>query len=283
MTCYTPVQLRADRDKPVVAAGPVGSSFFRCGRCVGCRLDRARDWSLRCRDEAQMHEYSIFVTLTYDDKNVPLTLEPSDLSGFVKRLRGRLGSFRFFGCGEYGDRFGRPHYHALLFGASVSRDERAGGETYRSHDVASAWTMGSHLVGAVTPASAAYCAGYVAKKFGIPDRGEERCVVDPESGDLVPWQRPFARMSNRPGIGVPYLERYGTELLRGFAVRDGRKVPLPRYYRDWLSERHPERMAELKRDSARLALAADFEESHPRRMADRAAFADLRRQFFRPE
>lgn len=283
MTCYRPVQLRTDRNSPIPAAGPVGSSLVRCGRCVGCRIDRARDWSLRCRDESMMHEHSLFLTLTYDEKHVPYTLVPADLSGFVKRLRGRLGSFRFFGCGEYGDRFGRPHYHALLFGASVSRDERASGETYRSHDIAAAWTDGQHIVGEVTPASAAYVAGYVGKKFGRVDRSESRVYYDPESGELVDWQQPFARMSNRPGIGVPYLEKYGTELLRGFAIRDGRKVPLPRYYREWLAERFPDRMAELKRNSVRLALAADFEESHPRRMVAREEFADLRRQFFHPE
>lgn len=228
-----------------------------------------------------MYADNVFLTLTYDDANVPLTLCPADLSGFIKRLRGRIGRFRFFGCGEYGDRFGRPHYHCLLFGASLDRAERLSRETYRSDVVADCWKMGAHYAGSVTPASAAYCAGYVGKKFGA--RGNEPTLADPETGEYIPWVRPFARMSNRPGLGVPYLTEYGGELLRGFAVRDGRKVPLPRYYREWLASRYPERMAKLKRDSARFADEADFDESHPRRMVDRERYANLTRAFFHPE
>lgn len=233
-----------------------------------------------------MHEHSLFLTLTYDDRYLPLTLVPADLSGFVKRLRGRIGRFRFFGVGEYGDRFGRPHYHCLLFGAAVSRDERLSPETYRSNVVHGAWQFGEHMVGEVTPASAAYCAGYCGKKFGVREHGRE--VFDPETGEVAAWQRPFARMSNRPGLGVPYLERYGRELLRGFAVRDGRKVPLPRYYREWLEARYPERMAELRREVFRKLVRAEtdvvaYEESAPRRVAARGEYASLTRAFFHPE
>lgn len=235
-----------------------------------------------------MHERNVFLTLTYDDANVPLTLVPDDLSGFVKRLRGRVGSFRFFGCGEYGDRFGRPHYHALLFGAEVSRDVRLPGGAYESEVVADCWKMGKHYADEVTPASAAYCAGYVAKKFGAVGRGEERAVWDPESGELVEWQRPFARMSNRPGLGVPFLEKYGRDLLRGFAVRDGRKLPLPRYYREWLEARYPDRVLELRRGLTKVMQKRErsefwYGEDSPRRMVAREKHAELTRAFFHPE
>ena len=38
----------------------------------------------------------------------------------MKRLRKKKGAnqnqpIRYYQCGEYGDKFGRPHYHAILF------------------------------------------------------------------------------------------------------------------------------------------------------------------------
>lgn len=283
MSCYRPVTMRADRNAPIATAtGPVGSLSVRCGRCVGCRIDRARDWSLRCRDEAMMHDHSFFLTLTYDDAHVPLTLAPADLSGFLKRLRGRIGRFRFFAAGEYGDRFNRPHYHALIFGASVDRARSVGKEAFESATIAEAWDQGAHYCGTVTPASVAYVSGYVSKKFGTRLSVPEYC--DPETGEVLPHVRPFSRMSRMPGIGERYLERYGMELLRGYALRDGRKVPLPRYYRDWLTRRWPERMAVLKREQARFG-ESDFsyEESSNARLVARERYTELTRAFFHPE
>ena len=78
-----------------------------CGRCIGCRLERARQWSIRCIHEASLYEANCFVTLTYDDDNLPLdgSLRPRDMVLFLKRLRKRFGpGIRFFQCGEYGDK-----------------------------------------------------------------------------------------------------------------------------------------------------------------------------------
>lgn len=47
-----------------------------CGKCVGCRLDYAREWAIRCTLE--MQDYSsdecYFLTLTYDDEHVPYSV-----------------------------------------------------------------------------------------------------------------------------------------------------------------------------------------------------------------
>jgi len=42
-----------------------------CGRCVGCRLERSRQWAMRCMHEASLHEENIFITLTYNPENLP--------------------------------------------------------------------------------------------------------------------------------------------------------------------------------------------------------------------
>ena len=59
-----------------------------CGRCVGCRLERSRQWAVRCMHEASMHMFNSFVTLTYDD-HLPEynSLNYKHFQDFMKRLR----------------------------------------------------------------------------------------------------------------------------------------------------------------------------------------------------
>ena len=93
-----------------------------CGQCIGCRLERSRQWAVRCIHEASLHEDNCFITLTYDDAHLPtdLSLNVSHFQKFMKRLRKRFGEgIRFFHCGEYGENFGRPHYHACLFTSDI--------------------------------------------------------------------------------------------------------------------------------------------------------------------
>lgn len=73
--------------------------------------------------ESQSHDFSCFVTLTYDDEHMPYggDLHYRHFQLFLKKLRKRLGRpVRYFMCGEYGDRLGRPHYHAILIGVEVA-------------------------------------------------------------------------------------------------------------------------------------------------------------------
>lgn len=101
-----------------------------CGSCDGCRMDRARDWALRCYHEASLYEYNCFLTLTYNKESVPdnNNLNKKHLQRFFKKLRKRYNGIdmvyrdgkktypiRYFCCGEYGENFDRPHYHVCLF------------------------------------------------------------------------------------------------------------------------------------------------------------------------
>lgn len=61
-----------------------------CGKCIDCRLDRSRDWALRCMHELQTSEFgACFVTLTYDDAHLPegRSLDYRDFQLFMHRLR----------------------------------------------------------------------------------------------------------------------------------------------------------------------------------------------------
>ena len=59
-----------------------------CGQCIGCRLERSRQWAVRCMHEASMHMFNSFVTLTYDDDHLPEynSLNYKHFQDFMKRL-----------------------------------------------------------------------------------------------------------------------------------------------------------------------------------------------------
>ena len=91
-----------------------------CGQCLGCRLDYAQEWAIRCMHEAEMQDNNSFITLTYDDQNLPRhgSLDKTHFQKFMKRMREHLSplKIRFYHCGEYGEKYTRPHYHSLIFG-----------------------------------------------------------------------------------------------------------------------------------------------------------------------
>ena len=103
--------------KPYIGAGRMA---FPCGDCPSCRANRRRVWTHRMMLETMCHEYSCWVTLMFDDEHLPedRSLSPEVLRLWLDRLRKRLkpARFRYFACGEYGERELRPHYHVALFG-----------------------------------------------------------------------------------------------------------------------------------------------------------------------
>ena len=100
--------------------------YLPCGRCIGCRIVRTKEWATRCMNEAQLYDQNCFVTLTYDKDPGP-SLRYKDFQKFMREVRKKKSYFdvttwsyvpRFFMSGEYGESNGRPHFHALLFGRS---------------------------------------------------------------------------------------------------------------------------------------------------------------------
>ena len=142
-----------------------------CGHCIGCRLKYSRIWADRCMAESQYHDSNLFLTLTYDDEHLPdrrklddgslspiHSLNKRDLQLFIKRLRSLFPEqkIRYFACGEYGDTYGRPHYHAIVFGLQGT-DEKI---------VQDCWQRGFVMLGGVSQKSIGYVTGYVLKKYG---------------------------------------------------------------------------------------------------------------------
>lgn len=161
---------------------------FRCGRCLPCRIYTRKIWTARQVLESFMHDENSFLTLTYNEDQVPEngTLVPKDVQLWMKRFRKAVWKadkrrIRFFLCGEYGDQSWRPHYHASLFGV---------GPTWLPV-VQKTWEYGFSSLLEFNQATAQYTAGYVVKK--LTDRGDRR---------LKGRYPEFSRKSNRPGIGA---------------------------------------------------------------------------------
>lgn len=229
-----------------------------CGQCVGCRLERSRQWAIRCMHEASLHDENCFITLTYADEYLPErgSLDRKAFPKFMKRLRKRYEGrkIRYFHCGEYGTVSLRPHYHACLFGFDFEDKElwttRGGFPVWRSSVLEKLWPFGLSEVGSVTFESAAYVARYIMKRRlgdGSEAEGRDSSVSDGVSGDVC-VEREYATMSRRPGIGREWLEKFGGEtyLQDGVVVR-GRLMRPPKYYDDQFESLYPDVLESIKK------------------------------------
>lgn len=198
--------------------------------------------------EASLYDRNCFVTLTYDDNSLPDngSLSRRHLQLFLKLLRKyvvkRQGrSFRFYGCGEYGDLNGRPHYHFCMFDFDFPdkrkwRVTASGHELYRSDDLEGIWKKGNCEIGSVTFESAAYVARYCLKKVNGARADAHYSRVDAD-GRIVRIEPEFPAMSNRPGIGRLWLDRWKSDVYPSdFVIVNGRKMSPPRYYDKVIAE-----------------------------------------------
>lgn len=237
-----------------------------CGKCIGCRLDYSRSWANRCMLEAQYHESSYFVTLTYDNDhlhfnpheidpdtgeilNDSATLFKKDLQDFMKRLRKNYkydNPIRFYACGEYGEHTKRPHYHALLFGLKlddlVFYKSNNGYTLYTSDFLQRTWKNGYVVVGNLNWDTCAYTARYIMKKH----KGQDSHFYDDHN--ISPE---FVVMSRKPGIAYQYFEEhqdqiYSTDKIYLSDPKGGREIKPSRYYDNLFDIEHHDRLEQIK-------------------------------------
>lgn len=223
MACLTPYRLKTGEDVP-------------CGRCSPCLKRRANGWSFRLQEHNKWVDSAHFVTLTYDTKFVPLTdtgfmtLKKRDVQLFFKRLRfitakrSKNVQIKYYACGEYGSKTNRPHYHAIIFNATLE-------------EITDAWKLDGIQLGHVhiddtNEATINYTIKYMHKPHRVPMfRGDKRT---PE----------FSLMSK--GLGLSYITEHAKnyhlvkidgkidiDRSRMYLVMPGGfKVAMPRYYKN---------------------------------------------------
>lgn len=223
-----------------------------CNTCMGCRLERARQWAVRMRHESKLFDENCFITLTYDNENVPedFSLKLHHWQLFMKRLRKSLPQkIRFFACGEYGDDNFRPHYHAIIFNHDFHDKKfhsfnKQGQAIYTSDQLTNLWGLGQlNTTQDVTFKSCSYVARYVTKKQNGANAPDYYSRISPVDGKLYNVKPEFSVMSRRPGIGARYVEQFKSDFYpSGYLVVDGRKQAPPTYYINKLSEEEKEEL-----------------------------------------
>lgn len=232
-----------------------------CGQCIGCRLERSRQWAMRMVHEASLHDDNCFITLTYNPENLPPDggLIKRDFKNFMKRLRKQYSHKRikFYHCGEYGDKNNRPHYHAILFGHNFDDwvylfDSPGGEHIYTSPKLEKIWQYGFVTIGTVTFESAGYVARYCMKKIN----GKQADKINEETGlkhyerinsftgEVIEVLPEYATMSRggRYGRGIAHdwISRYSRDVYpKDFTTIRGARMRPSRYYDKYIEEIDP--------------------------------------------
>lgn len=257
MACLAPLQGYRSGSGGFTASSSKSPSgvpmTISCGHCIQCRIRRSAEWALRISHEASEYSENTFLTLTYAPEHFPSdgSISIRAVQLFMKRLRKFIcpRRVRFFAVGEYGELFGRPHYHVLLFGYSFpdrvpSRRTRFG-RAWRSASLEALWPFGRCELGSLSWHSASYVARYCIKKITGP-------LAEAHYGGLLPE---FQLSSSRPGIGEAWASRNLDALFAAGGVElKGRMLPIPKYYRQLLSDAQRRSLSLSARTSSSLKL-----------------------------
>lgn len=190
-----------------------------CSKCAFCLVNKRSQWMFRVHHEmrTQMNP-GYFITLTYDEKHVKrvgnglLSLRFRDVQLFLKKIRKQKFYAKYICVGEYGTATLRPHYHLIIWTDCPAQN------------LEKIWSKGRIHFGTLTMASAMYTLKYIIQ----PKQKEDK-----ESG----MEKTRAQFSK--GLGLAYMDEaaydyhtFDYENPNMFSVIDGRKVGLPRYYKN---------------------------------------------------
>lgn len=236
-----------------------------------------------------MHPHNSFLTLTFEDEQMPESgsVDVLDLQLFMKRLRKSLEPkrVRFFACGEYTPLNLRPHYHILLFNHSfpdqkIFKINKNNQNIYTSSELQNLWTYGFSTTAELNYKTAAYCARYSLKKITGDRAGDHYTRPHCVTGNLVRVKPEFITMSRRPGIGARWLQQFKSDCYPSdFIIVDGKKHPIPKFYDKVLQSENERELDKLKRLRVRQSKKHRADQT-PARLEVREAVTAATLRFF---
>lgn len=197
-----------------------------CGYCRACRIAKSKEWSVRLMHESESYKDNIFITLTYNDDNLPqdFSVDKTELQKFFKRLRKRFSDrkIKYFACGEYGENTCRPHYHAIIFNLGIKDLQYyyPDKKHMASFVLEELWPYGNNVIGTVTYDSCRYVADYIQKAY--LGKGAEDYYIN--------MQKPFNLVSQ--GMGKEFAMQNHKQIERQLDITvRGQSMGIPKYYK----------------------------------------------------
>lgn len=225
-----------------------------CGKCPECCRDYYTSWATRGSRELAQWESTLFITLTYDEENLPQdrSLHKKHVQDFIKRVKEKFNStkenpIRQIYCGEYGEKSLRPHYHVILFNLDFLDKKRhyktdQGHQVFTSETLNDLWKKGNAEFGYATPGSIAYLFKYILKKKTRKEKIKPLTLELPEG--VYDVEHEFIEASRNPGIGA--WMRGHESIKKGYLTVNGTKMKIPKYYLEDLKKSDPNTYEFLK-------------------------------------
>lgn len=201
---------------------------IKCGECIECRREKAREWEFRLENEIKDDQSAHFITLTFDEKSLMKlkneTNNDNELCAraielLCKRCERIIGTLKHWFINEQGhEGTERLHLHGFVWGMGAI------------DAVKEKWTFG-YIFDSGTPQEGAikYCVKYTYKF-------DER---HPEFKQKVFASKGIGRKWLKTAEAQRMIEKEVEEPAR---LKDGRKMKLPMYfYRKIMNEEARER------------------------------------------
>lgn len=203
-----------------------------CGHCFQCRRESSLDTATRAWHELSYWDNSDFITLTYDNQNLKSpSLNREHINNFIREIRRDRPKMIIFGCGEYGEKYSRPHFHLILM------YNQAKPKLHES--IKQLWTHGFVSIDGCSAASIQYVAKYSVKKILGRDSKKhyEKLGLTAE----------FGIFPRRPAMGRRWFDDNKNFIATSNRVwLDQTPRRIPRYYYRLFQEKYPEEYAIIK-------------------------------------
>jgi hypothetical protein len=209
-----------------------------CQRCIECKKQKARAWSVRLQEEIRHDDRGKFVTLSFSDESLE-ELYKDCIPKMEKKKREEIFSFESYeasneiatlGVRRFLERWRKEnkksvkHWLVTELGQQNTERIHIHGIIFwdKTEDIEKHWKYGNVYIGEYTTEKTV---NYIVKYISEPD-------------ELHPTFQPKTLCSK--GIGSQYLQRRDSTLNRykpektkeTYTTRDGQKLNLPIYYRN---------------------------------------------------